>query len=505
MMRTAEQQRTVIGTLKALGVSSYSISMHFIKLGVIVGMAGGIIGSLLGELISAEMTNLYREMFSFPSLENEFYPEIIAAAFAVSVFFSVLGTLRGIKKIVKLSPAEAMRPSPPATCGTIMLEKLTWIWQKIDFRWQMVLRGLFRNKVRTLIGIVTSALGSTILLLSLGFKDSLNYLIRFQFEKVLTADYSINFREAIDGNALREARTLPGVTYVEPGLDVICFFHSGGYEKRGSITGIKPDSQLLHPRDNEGNCLRIPPIGLLMNSNLAKILKVKVGDNIIFKPIKGDRKSVEVPIAGMAYSSVGMPVYANYDYLNKLINEVSVLTSIHLKAAQTPEEKRLFYREVKKYPELGACNHMPEDKFKIERDFISKMNNIVYVMILFAGILFFGSVLNSALISTAERTREIATFRIIGYHAGEVGAIFLREILVVNFTGALFGLPIGYFLLDCMAEAFKNETFCMPVKIYNSTWCNTILLALFFMLIAYLMVKIVISKLRWVEALQMRE
>lgn len=505
MMRTAEQQRTVIGTLKALGVSAYSISMHFIKLGVVVGLAGGITGSFLGEFIASAMTEMYRDMFAFPSLEDGFYPEIIVLAILVSVIFSVLGTLRGIKKIVALSPAESMRPSPPASCNAIMLERIPWFWRRLDFRWQMVLRGIFRNKGRTLIGIATSALGATILLLSLGFKDSLNYLVRFQFEKVLTADYTINFRDAVDGRALDEVRGLPGVTYAEPSLDVICFFQSGGFEKRGSITGIKPDAKLVLPRDLNGHRLRIPPAGLLMNSRLAEILKLKVGDTVIFRPIKGNRKSVEVPIAALSDSSVGMPVYADYDYLNKLIGEVSALTSIQLKAAQTQEEKRDFYREVKKYPDLGACNNMPEDRFKIKRDFISKMDNIVYAMIIFAGILFFGSILNSAMISTAERTREIATFRVIGYHPGEVGAIFLREILTINFIGTLLGLPLGYFLLNCMAVAFKNETFCMPIKIYEPTWVYTVVLALLFMFAAYLMVKIAISKLKWGEALQMKE
>lgn len=505
MMRTAEQQRTVIGTLKALGVSGYSISMHFIKLGVIVGLAGGIGGSFLGEFIAGAMTEMYRDMFAFPSLEDGFYPEIIILSIFVSVAFSVLGTLRGIKKIVSLSPAESMRPSPPASCDAIALEQVSWLWRRLDFRWQMVLRCLFRNKGRTLIGIATSALGATILLLSLGFKDSLNYLIRFQFEKVLTADYTINFRDAVDGSALYEAGKLPGITYAEPGLDVIVFFYNGGFEKRGCITGIKPDTKLMNPRDSNGHKLRIPPTGLLMNNRLAKILKVKVGDTIAFRPIKGNRKRVEVPIAALSDSSVGMPVYVDYDYLNKLIGEVSVLTSVQLKAAQTKEEKKYFYREVKKYPELGACTNMPEDKFKIQRDFISKMDNIVYAMIVFAGILFFGSILNSAMISTAERTREIATFRVIGYYPDEVGSIFLREILTINFIGTLLGLPLGYFLLSCMAEAFKNETFCMPVKIYEPTWFYTIVLAIFFMLIAYSMVKIAINKLKWCEALQMKE
>ncbi|OGV19196.1 MAG: hypothetical protein A2X47_01920 [Lentisphaerae bacterium GWF2_38_69] len=505
MMRTAEHQRTVIGTLKALGVSLNSISMHFIKLGIIIGLSGGIIGSCLGYFIAEGFTEMYRDLYTFPSIENGFYPELITFSILLAIFFSVLGTLRGIRRMALLSPAEAMRPGPPESCTSIALEKYKFFWSKLDFRWQMVLRSFFRNKRRTMIGIATSALGSVILLLSLGFKDSLNYLVRFQFEKVLTADCTISFRDNLNEGALREASRLPGTTYAEPGLDVPGFFYFEGSEKRGSIIGVKPDSILLKPRDSKGEKLKIPPVGLLMNNRLAEILGVKEGDTVLFKPIKGERKSLEIPIMALSESSVGMPVYADYEYINKLIGEISVLTSVRLKEAQTDKQKDKFYRELKKYPELSSYINLPEERVKLKRDFISKMDNVVYGMILFAGILFFGSILNSAMISTAERTREIAAFRVIGYHSEEVGAIFLREILIINSIGTLLGLPLGYLLLMFMADAFQNEIFSIPLNVYFPTWFYVIGLALTFMLTAYFFVKITIDKLKWNESLQVKE
>jgi putative ABC transport system permease protein len=423
----------------------------------------------------------------------------------IAVGFSVLGALRGVKAVIRLSPAEAMHPSPPACGGTILLEKWTWFWKKLDFRWQMALRGLFRNKGRTIIGVCASMLGGAILLLAMGLSDSMTYMIVFQFGKILKCDYTMSFRSDVDGGALYEAERLPGVTYVEPQLNVSCNFQNGNHVKKGGITGIIHDAKLTVPCSSDGKPVRVPPVGLLMTKRLAEKLHLGPGDTVRVIPVKGNRTPKYVKIAGIIDTTFGLAVYADYKYLNFLVGEEAAINELQMNARQTPEQKREFFKQVKKYPELSSIGIIPLQKKNIIEDFVAKMKGFTYVMIIFAGVIFFGSILNSALVSLAERQREIATFRVLGYQPLEVGEIFLRETMLVNMIGALLGLPLGYYMLWGMCLQFQNDMYSVPSVIYPMSWIYTLIWAFVFVLGAYLIIQRSINRMDWSEALKMKE
>ncbi|MDD5697915.1 MAG: FtsX-like permease family protein [Victivallaceae bacterium] len=504
MMRTAEQQRVVIGTLKALGVGNEAIMAHFLKFGLTVGLTGGITGVLLGYALAWSMTDLYRLYFSFPRLENHFYPSVGLLSLALAAACALLGTARGVKAILRLSPAEAMRPSPPAVVGKIWLEYLAW-WNKLDFRRQMVWRTLFRNKLRTAIGIVSAALGSAILVLALGLADSFNYMLAFQFDKVLLADYVLGFRNPVSNAALDETRRLPGVCYAEPQLALACELRHGHFRKRAVVTGLPLASVLNVPRDAAGRKQHIPPVGALVTSRMAEHLHVKPGDSFIMTPIRGVRTPRRIQVANIVESTFGMGVYLSYQYLNRLLDEDGVLTSVLLKTGRTAAERTAFFRQVRAYPQLSAASSTATQKIKLKQEFVEKMKVITAVMIVFAAVIFFGSILNAAMVAFSERNREIATFRIIGYRPLEIGEIFFREIALINFTGTLLGLPLGYVLLSGMARISRNDMYSMPCRITLTSWIEAVALGALFILAAYWIIQSVINRMKWAEALQMRE
>lgn len=504
MLRTAEQQRVVIGTLKALGVSNNAVMGHFLKFGLVIGLAGGISGFLIGYLLAGSMTDLYQIYFSFPSLKNLFYPSIALLALSIAVACALLGTARGVKTILNLSPAEAMRPSPPAVIGKIWLERLA-LWQKLDFRWQMVLRGVFRNKMRTFAGVITAAFGAAILLLALGMADSFNHMLFFQFDKVLLADYILSFSNPVDRAALTESKLLPGVRHAEPQLSLACNLRHGHFKKRCSVTGISRNSQLNIPHDAKDLKQRIPPAGALVSSRMAEHLNLKPGDSFIMTPVRGVRTPHRVQVANIIESNFGLAVYLDYEYLNRILNADGVLNSIFLKTSQTPEQRDAFFQQVKEYPDLSGLSDVTVQKIKMKEDFIAKMKAMTVVMIIFAAVIFFGSIINSAMVSFSERNREIATFRIIGYRPLEIGDIFLREIALVNLTGTLIGLPLGYAMLSGMSKMFRNDMYSMPCRISFVSWVYAALLGMMFIFAAYWIIQLVINRMKWAEALQMRE
>ena len=123
LTRLAQQQRTVVGTLKALGYSDRQLFMHFLKFGLTVGLAGGLIGCASGYWLAELLTIVYREFFEFPDLNNRFYPAVQGIALLISLVCAVLGSLRGTRAVLRLQPAAAMRPKPPRRGGAVFLER----------------------------------------------------------------------------------------------------------------------------------------------------------------------------------------------------------------------------------------------------------------------------------------------------------------------------------------------------------------------------------------------
>ncbi len=183
MSRLAERQRTIIGTLKALGYSDRAVLLHFC-LWVVSVWRWVLWAAALGILTAVGMVEMYKDFFQFPRFVYQLYPDLLLIGMGISIAFAVAGTAKGVWSVLRLHPAEAMRPKPPERGGAIFLERFGLLWRQIGFRTHIALRSLFRNHVRTLTGIVSSALATSIVVLSLMTWDSMGFLVDFQFDRV---------------------------------------------------------------------------------------------------------------------------------------------------------------------------------------------------------------------------------------------------------------------------------------------------------------------------------
>ncbi len=505
MMRLAVQQRVIVGTLKALGYDDRSLFAHFVQVGILVGLAGAALGCLLGYGISAALTQWYKGLFTFPALPNQLYPGLMLLALGIALLFSVAGTLRGVRQVTRLSPAEAMHPSPPATGGAILLERLPGLWRRFGFFWQMALRNIFRNRARSLVGVFAAALGTAILVSTFGMVDSLKYMVQFQFGKVMLADFTLNFRSEVDGGALYAAQRLPGVTLAEPSFYVAGTFEHANHRHKGSVIGLLSDATLTTPRNTDGSAVAVPEQGLLMAKRLAAQLHLNVGDLVRLTPTKGTQEPHDVPVSAFVDSLFGLGVYADYRWLNALLGEASAISSIQLRTAQTAAERQAFLAELKRLPTLLNVQDLARERTNLWQTFVVKLGTMSYVMILFGAVIFFGAILNSALISLIERRREMATYRVLGYRPAEVGAMYLRESLLLNLTGTLLGLPLGWWMLVGMNSQYSNDLYVLPPVVTVSGWVWSIMLAIGFVLLAQLVVQRRINRMNWNEALSMQE
>lgn len=193
--RLVSQQRSVIGTFRALGLSRWTIIRHYLGFGITVGTIGGLAGFALGTWLQGAMLKLYRVFFAIPNIERHFHADIVVSGILISLVFATLGTIKSSLRASRLDPAEAMHPPPPERGGKILLERAGFVWRRLSFRWKLILRSVFRNPFRSVVSISASAVATGLLLGSVSNYDGLIYLMSYHFDKLAHEDYNIALKE----------------------------------------------------------------------------------------------------------------------------------------------------------------------------------------------------------------------------------------------------------------------------------------------------------------------
>ena len=505
LTRLAEQERTVMGTLKAIGYSDRRLFFHFVQFASVVGLIGGVAGSILGYGLSCLQTYAYTQIFEFPDLRSFFYWDLTVISLAVSIGCAVAGGWIGSRRVLRLQPAEAMRPKPPRVGGAVLIERFTYLWNRLDTTWRMVIRGVVRARFRTAAGIFAAFAGSGVLVSGFMMAEATYFLIDFQFKWIARSDYDLSLKDERGDPALAELSRLPAVDLAEPLLNVACTFNNGRYSKKAAIQGLKADAQLTVPHEDANKPIRVPEAGLVIGRKLAEILHVHEGDSISFRPVKGLRRTHRVPVARIADGYLGLNVYANINYLSGLIGEEFALNGAQLRVDPDPEAQNAMLAEIKRLPAVQSITSRTAMVENLESTLVQNMWVFIGMLIIFAGVVFFGGILNSALVSLSERRREIATLRVLGYGTREIGHMLFRENTIVVLIGTVLGMPFGYVLTWLVAQLYDTDMFRFPVVCSAGTFLWTLALAVFFAALAHFPVQRSINRLDWLEALQAKE
>lgn len=505
LSRLAEQQRTVVGTLKALGYSDAAVSRHFLEFGLVVGIGSGVAGCALGYWLAGGMTAMYQTFFQFPALTNRMYLDISGAGLLIGIVCGVVGSLHGARNVLRLDPAVAMRPKPPVAGGAIWLERFPRLWRALSFAERMTLRNVVRQRLRTAAGIFAAAMGAMLSVDALLLFVEMQHMVNFQFEFVQRSDLDLGFKDERGIEALDEAKRLPGVDRAEPLFDVACTFANGSHSRKGSITGIAAGGTLMRPRDTDGNPLRVPTSGLMLTRKMAELLHVSRGEQVEIRPTKGLREPRLVEVVEIADSFLGIAVYADADFLRRLVGEEAAVTGVQLLVNTDPSARAALFKELKQLPGVQSVTARADTIRNVQETLVKNQRVFIGLLVMFAGVIFFGSVLNSSLVSLAERRREVATLRVLGYGPWQVGALFLRESMLTNTIGTLIGLPLGYALNWGITLAYDTDMFRIPLIDPTEVWLWVAMLGIGFGLAAHLVVQRSIHRMDWLDALNARE
>ena len=303
----------------------------------------------------------------------------------------------------------------------------------------------------------------------------------------------------------QEARRLPGVLRTEPMLVVACELRHGHHAKRTAISGLPPDGRLTAPREADGTRVPVPADGLLLGRRLADQLHVDVGDTVEMMPIEGRRDRRVVRVASIVDGFLGVVSYADIDWLSRQVGEVEAMSMVQLDVEPDESTRRAMLAQVKSIGGVESIADHRRTKEALQSTMLDSLRYSVSALIGMAGIIFFGSILTASLISLAQRAREMATLIAIGYTRRQIGGVFLREALLVNVTGALLGLPLGYWLSILLVRASTREVLRLPIVFTPTTFVLTVAFGVAFTLLAHWVVQRRINRWDWRASLKAAE
>jgi putative ABC transport system permease protein len=460
-------QREQIAILKAFGMPNRQIVAHYLKFALVIVTAGTVFGGIGGIIIGHRIVGLYHRFFRFPDLYFRMDEIAFPLALAVCAAAAALGVLASVRRAAKLPPAEAMRPEPPASYHPALIER-TGIARFFTHSFRIAIRNIERKPAQAFFTVAGLALATGILIVPNAFRDGVTEVLDFQWDVVQRQDMGIGLVEPEGPGVRHLLRHLPGVIRVEPARGAYVRLSFGPRQRQVGLQGIPSDG--LHNRviNHEYKRIPLPKDGLVISSKLAEVLGAKVGDFLLVEALDGKRAKRQVSLAGLAEDFAGMAAYMEMDSLNRLMGEGDRLTGANFRIDDL--KRAGFLKELKGIPSVSwvAVKESLRENFRLTT--AASIGLIQKIYLVFAIVVAFGVVYNNARISLAERARELATLRVIGFTQREVGAVLIIELAVLALAAVPLGLGIGTFFAAIIIGAVNTETVRLPLVLTASNY-----------------------------------
>lgn len=503
LRRIVAVQREQIATLKALGYPDRSIAVHYTCWGLAISLAGTLLGTVGGAFLGRGMLGMYNAYFRFPELAYRLEPNIVVGAVAIGFVAAILGANSAVRQAVRLQPAEAMRPEPPATYRVSLAERFG-LQRLLSQPARIVLRNIERQPVRSLISVGGIGCSLAVLIVGVFSVDSLDLMMAVQFRQVQRQDVQLAFAEPVSHEGFHALQRLPGVVAAEPLRSAPVRLRSGGRSRQLAIMGLPASAELYRVFDVASQSpVDLPPDGIVLSSKLAEILGAQPGQDVTVEVLVGRRAVRDVTVIGTVKEYMGMAAYMEIDALRRLLGEGTTLSGGFLRV-DTADLLDLF-REIKATPAIAGSTLKGASLQAFSDTFAENLGIMIFFNVLFASIIAFGVVYNAARVSLAERSRELASLRVMGFRRAEISAILLGELGVLTFLALPLGMALGYGLSRMLVKAFETELYAIPFSAEPRTYAYCALAVLAAAAVSGLLVRRKLDHLDLVEVLKSRE
>ena len=502
LTRALALQRPQIAALKALGYGNAALAWHYVKWALLMAGLGVLIGVGAGAWLGQLIIGIYNRFFHFPELQYRLSLRVVLGATAMTLTAASLGAFSAVRRAVRIPPAEAMRPEPPARYRRSLFET-PWLARHLGNAGRMVLRNIARHPFRSAASIVGIGFAAAILVVGFVFIDAMDELITTQFSVAERQDVTVSFVEPRSADARHALARLPGVIAVEPQRVVATRIRAGHRHRNVAITGALPDARLRRAVDRRGLAVRVPPMGLVLSGLLAEVLGVTPGDTVTVEVLEGRRPVFRLPVTGLVDDVLGLSAYVEIDALHRMLREGDVVSGAAL-LIDANEEARLSYR-LKRLPSVAGASF----KRAVIRNFrdilAANMNLSISLNVIFAGIIAFGVVYNAARVSLSERSRELASLRVLGFTRTEISLILLGELALLTIAALPVGGLLGYGMAAAIVHAVDSEVYRFPLVVSRAAFAWAFLTIIVATLISGLVVRRRLDRLDLVAVLKIRE
>ncbi|MEM6329798.1 MAG: FtsX-like permease family protein [Planctomycetota bacterium] len=477
LTRQLQLQREQIAALKAFGYSNAAIAWHYLKLVLVVTLAGSALGVVLGSRLAAVFTVLIARVYQYPELVIRIDAGTAGMAVAVALGAAVLGAIGAVARAVRVPPAEAMRPEPPSNFKPTLLERLG-LGRFVPNTLRMILRQIERRPAKSGLSILAIGLSVGIVIVGGFLQDSIDYVLNLQFHQVQRFDMSVTLAEPGSADVVSELRSMRGVMHVEPVRSVAARLRLGHRSRRLGLMSYASGGELNRLTDKLGAGYQPPAGGLLLSAKLAETLRAGVGDAIRVVVLEGKRPARDMPVVALIDDVQGINAYTGQQWLAGVMREGPRVSGALLRT--DPNRRAELYRELKEAPSIAGVT-VKQNAIQSFQDTLAKnLGEMRRMNLAFAILIAVGVVYSSARIAQSERSRELATLRVVGFTRGEISAILLGELGVLTVLALPLGMLMGYWFAAMLVYFMDQEVFRFPLVIRPHTYglaCSVILAA----------------------------
>ncbi len=511
MTRMVDEQRGIMGTYKALGYSNSSIAAKYTGYAAVASLTGGIIGAYIGVLLFPEsIFNTWRLMYALPDMIRVSQWPIMIIGTVAAAAITVAAAYVACRKALKENASQLMRPKVAKQGKPMFLEKVPAVWSKLNYSQKVTCRNIFMYKKRFFMAIIGVIGCSALLVAGFGLNDSISQIVNRQFNEIFKYHLAVK----LDPNVTEQDKqaVLADIGAYEEVADVMVATQmNASVEQDGetlSVTLIATDDAekftdyfTLRNRKTRVE-FEMPQSGVVISEKLAKELGgVGVGDTISLN--NGDGITRKVTVAGITEQYVYHFAYITPEYYKEVYNLRTTQNSIMVKFTETNSEleNRIGNELMKKEGVVASVSFFTDMATKFE-DTISSLNAIVVLIIACAALLAFVVLYNLTNINISERTREIATFKVLGFYDREIAKTVYRENLILTFIGGLIGLVAGIGLHGIILSSIEQSGIMYGDYIAPLSFVISFGMTFVFTLLVNLLMNGKIKKIPMIESLK---
>ena len=503
MTRMIDDERTQIGTLRALGYSRGSILAKYLLYSGSAAALGCVIGYFAGGYVFPFVIwTAYGMLYSIPGFVILYDPVLFVIALAASLLCSAGTTYLALRIEMQNMPANLIRPKTPAAGKRIFLERITPLWKRLKFLHKVSLRNIFRFKKRMIMMILGIAGCTALVLTGFGIHDSVANIANFQFDDIQKYDVSAQFSDTLTEDKINEVESdhkseLDAATAVQMTSGDV----TGDSITKSAYIVASDDPAITDIFDLhiDGETVPYPGKGeVLLTEKLAELTDIKTGDTVTVSV--SDTEKAELKVAGLVENYVQNYLYMTGETYAMVADKGYEPKTLLLRVNDSADEYALS-AALSKTDGVSSVSVVTDTRNMIDQ-MMQSLNYVVALVLISAGALAFIVLFNLGNINLTERVREIATIKVLGFHSGETGAYVFRENIILSMMGIVVGLPLGVLLHTFVLMQIRVDMVSFKAVIAPVSFLLTVVMVVLFTVITDLVMRKKIAKIDMAESLK---